>query len=834
MGVIQRFRAGAVLALLTIIGAALLYWPLPALGIATDPATGIVLVVEADSPAARGGLRPGDQIIRIYDYPWAAIDSRLLLVPLPWRAGTPSPVQVQRDNTTVALTFSAGRPDLALQVDKALRTLVALVCWGTGFLLGTSPQTVNRRLQWAAWFWVLLGGALGLYQLVQIVSYPLQVAVLWLLSTILAPAVVMMHVWYPSRPVSSATFRRAQRGWLLAMGLMQALFLGLVALGRTTTGILALLDTGTLLVFLVSFILSAAMLWRAYRDTTIAHIRRQIRLIAVACLIVASGWAILILGEVVAPQLIAPIPPVTLTVIVAVIPLAYLFGGISADLLRVDLIARRMVIHAGSVVAILTLLAAVTQLGLLTPTPTLVAIIVLAAYQPAYRLLRRLDAFLITQERPYEVLSQTTAQLGSTLEASQLAEIVSTGLRATFRDPPVAIYIRRDRNDVALELITARRVRLPQATTTALLDQVFHHPEALLPIGAVQQRLDQQPLDDTAAALVFAPATSLWGVIQHAQGDVLGLVVLGPRGDQDPYRSGDLREIQRLLSAAALAFTNSASYEQQVQAQQLIRRLYRHLQQAQDQTASAIAREIHDEVLNVNVRLNIVSLERLIRQAQVTHTAIRNELQALLESEQTTGTLLRLICEQLRPADSDDPMGLAASLRRTVEQAGAGWAGQVRVQVERPPVAVGRQVHRELVLIAREAVMNAVKHAAASEIVVALRFPAQADEPILLTIRDNGRTAQAISPKAGHLGLHFMRESADAIGATITWQLLETGGMAVVVSAPNDGRAETELMTLPDSWRDEEDGLYVDDEALETMTVMDDTRPCDASEGDPA
>lgn len=805
MGVVFRFRAGAALALLAIVGAAMLYWPLPELGIATDPATGTVLAVTEGSPAARGGLLPGDQITRIYDYKWAAIDTRLLLVPLPWHAGTQTPVQVRRGDATLDLMLSAGRPELALQIDKALRTIVALVCWATGFLLGISPHAVNRRLESAAWFWVLLGGALGLYELVQIVSYPLTVVVLWALSTVLAPAAVMMHVWYPSRPIAGDVVRRAQRWWLLAIALLQGAFVSLAIFGRTTTGLLALLDTGTTLVYLGSFIASAVLLWRAYRGTTIAHIKRQIRLIAGACLIVASAWAMLLLGEVIAPNLAARVPPVTLTAIAVIVPLAYLFGGISGDLLRADWLARRFVTSAGAVVAVLALLATGAELGLLTPTPLVVIIIVLIAYQPAYRLVKRLTTRWSTSDHPYEILNQTAARLGSTLEADRLAEVIVYGLRATFQDPPVAIYIRRDPDGAALELVTARRLGLPRVITAALLKHAFEHGETMLSIGAVQQRLALQTLESNDAALVFAPLVSLWGHISHAKGDTLGLIVLGPRGDLDPYRPEDVRELERLLSAAGLAFTNSASYEQQVRAQQLIRRLYRHLKQAQDQTAAAIAREIHDEVLTVNVRLNVDALERLVNQARIFAPQLCGELEELLESEQTTGTLLRLICLKLRPAASDDPLGLATSVRRSVGQVAASWQGRVRFQMERPPVPVDRQVHRELVLIAREAVANAIKHAAATEIVVTLRFPAQTKEPIELTIRDNGTTRQQVTPKAGHLGLHFMHESADSIGATISWNLLEEGGTVVRVITPIADRQDKDLILLPDGERDDDD-----------------------------
>lgn len=211
MRLINRFRAGAATTLLAIIVAVWLYWPLPDLGFGADPATGLVFAVAPNSAAALGGLLVGDRIVSIYDYPLSAINTRVLLVPLPWREGMTSPLQVQRNGTLLNLTLRPGRPSLALQIDKAVRALVALTCWATGLLLATSPQAANRRRQWAAWYWMILGAALGLLLLVQIVSELLTVAVLWLLCTALAPAAVVMHVWYPSRPVPAAIEQRTRR-----------------------------------------------------------------------------------------------------------------------------------------------------------------------------------------------------------------------------------------------------------------------------------------------------------------------------------------------------------------------------------------------------------------------------------------------------------------------------------------------------------------------------------------------------------------------------------------------------------------------------------------------
>jgi signal transduction histidine kinase len=321
----------------------------------------------------------------------------------------------------------------------------------------------------------------------------------------------------------------------------------------------------------------------------------------------------------------------------------------------------------------------------------------------------------------------------------------------------------------------------------------------LLSSGTIQQRAEQLQLESNSEQLVFASSVSLWGVIRNTQGKPIGLLLLGPRGDHDPYRAQDLRELGRLLSAAALAFTNSASFEQLARAWRLIRSLYHRVQQIQDQTAFRISRELHHEV-NAGVRLNIAALERLISRAAEAAPELVHELEELLKDEQSVSELIRLVCEDLVPVDPRVPMGFTASVDKTAEKATANWKGRWRVVVERPPVAVPSHVQRELLSITREAITNAVKHANADEIVVELQFPLQPDEPLRLSIRDNGSLQQEVEPKAGHLGLHFMQESADAIGATITWLVRETGGTEVQVVAPRNGRPEQEEDAALDEW----------------------------------
>ena len=93
--------------------------------------------------------------------------------------------------------------------------------------------------------------------------------------------------------------------------------------------------------FLVGLIGSGVLLYHAYQRTTIEHLRRQIRLIAMSCFFVAIAWLLLY----VIPSFIggeALIADHWVDLIAGAVPLAYLVGGVAPDLYRVDRVVMRL------------------------------------------------------------------------------------------------------------------------------------------------------------------------------------------------------------------------------------------------------------------------------------------------------------------------------------------------------------------------------------------------------------------------------------------------------------------------------------------------------------
>jgi signal transduction histidine kinase len=95
------------------------------------------------------------------------------------------------------------------------------------------------------------------------------------------------------------------------------------------------------------------------------------------------------------------------------------------------------------------------------------------------------------------------------------------------------------------------------------------------------------------------------------------------------------------------------------------------------------------------------------------------------------------------------------------------------------PIAPGAVHH--LVCIGQEAVTNAMRHADASAIQIALRYES---DSLSLSIRDNGRGFQTSSSaiRTGHFGIPVMEERARKLGGTLRLNSAEGSGTEVAVT----------------------------------------------------
>ncbi|PDV96821.1 hypothetical protein [Candidatus Chloroploca asiatica] len=779
------FRLVALVLLLGMLTALVLRAPIPSLGLIIDLPTGEVVLVQADSPADQAGAMPGDLVHTIYAYPWSATNYRLFLLPLPWLPGTPTPITVERAGQVVALTLQAGLPTWSEHATTLAHTLLALCCWGTGYFIGTSPRATERPLQWVAWFWVVLGFTLGVFPLLSITSYVLSVALLWVQGTVLAPSAVALHAWYPTRP-RPVERKRYVWPWLLAtIVLLQLGGLVLLSMTASLTEAYLVLQRLVWLLFLGAFLGSLVLLIHAYQTTLMAHVRRQIRIIGAGCLLALSwGLLLLLLTGILASHGMF-VPNGTFTLGTAVIPLAYLLSGVSADLMRPDQVLRRVVTYALAAVSALTLVVLLTMYALIPATPLVVLILAVALFVPCRQIFQH--ALNSTGDEPNaHHLRQMTAELATILEPNLLVTTLADGLGRALHDPPLAIYVRRDGSDGPLTCLVKRSFVGPEVLDPTSLAPLTRQPQALLPLTEVQRLL---PPSDTACPelteLLFHEALVLGGLIQRVDGVLLGLVLLGPRGDRDPYRPHDHQALAQVMAGASLALTNSLNYHEQVHARALIQQLYEHSQQTAEVTTTRIAHAIHTDILGTHLRLNIMDLQRLVDDPVA--TPVHAQVSTVLEREHHMNQALRRLCEAIDVLSSLEPMGLTLSLRKCTDLVRPSWHGDLTFTSDGEPVPVSERVHRALVHITREALVNAWKHAVeATCIGVSLRFPEPNHPSLMVRIYDNGRHPAVVVARPGHLGIQHMREAARTIDATITWDHPPGGGTVVVVVVPHE------------------------------------------------
>jgi signal transduction histidine kinase len=268
-----------------------------------------------------------------------------------------------------------------------------------------------------------------------------------------------------------------------------------------------------------------------------------------------------------------------------------------------------------------------------------------------------------------------------------------------------------------------------------------------LPPGlyAVAQGIDPVMLDDLEQGLNYR---SRWGLYcpMRARDEVVGvLCVEGAAGARPGPK--DRRRIGDLARAAALAIDNA-------------RWLERIHTLGMEQERTRLARELHDHIGQSVVYLGF-ELDRLValnhgRAVQADLLDLRGDLRDLVE--ELRDMLVDLRCDV---SESQDVAGVLQSFLERVNK-------RNRVEVTLVAEAAGRMplpVEREVWRVAREAVMNAERHARASH--VSILWLCNGDGALLEVADDGvGLPAGKTSGESGY-GLVGMRERADSIGAQL-------------------------------------------------------------------
>jgi PAS domain S-box-containing protein len=193
--------------------------------------------------------------------------------------------------------------------------------------------------------------------------------------------------------------------------------------------------------------------------------------------------------------------------------------------------------------------------------------------------------------------------------------------------------------------------------------------------------------------------------------------------------------------------------------------LSRRVLTVQEEERRAVARELHDELGQVltAVRLNLQTLRR--RSADATLGPVFEDGLALLE---TAIAEVRALSTRLRPTILDD-LGLEAALRSHLERSSVRAELALDTDIRLPGRRLDPAVETACFRIVQEAMTNALRHAEASHLAVALRV---VNGELVLSVRDDGRgfdlaAAAGRAARGESAGLSGMEERAQLAGGRL-------------------------------------------------------------------
>ncbi|MGF6935628.1 two-component system NarL family sensor kinase [Paraburkholderia sp. UCT70] len=210
----------------------------------------------------------------------------------------------------------------------------------------------------------------------------------------------------------------------------------------------------------------------------------------------------------------------------------------------------------------------------------------------------------------------------------------------------------------------------------------------------------------------------------------------------------------------------------------------KYLMIGQQRERQRLAADLHDglgQALTL-IKLMVEDARMRLRRGQAEDGAQKLDA-TVLQIRETIGEM-RQICGELRPL-ALERLGLAAALStlcRRVERSAEGLAVNFRCEVDDRDVP--DYLKADIFRVAQEALNNIVKHAAATEIRLALR---RIDTGVLLTIQDNGTgydTRPLSSEDIGStgLGLAGMQHRVESQGGFLAVHSSDTSGTLVSAS----------------------------------------------------
>lgn len=267
--------------------------------------------------------------------------------------------------------------------------------------------------------------------------------------------------------------------------------------------------------------------------------------------------------------------------------------------------------------------------------------------------------------------------------------------------------------------------------------------------------------------------------IMDSAGFVLGSFACYFSTPREPSEA-DRQMTDSTVQIASIAMTKAREERRLREKTSQLQQMGDKLREAEELERQRLARELHDRV---GQNLSSLSMNLALLRHRIPKPHSPDLVRALDDSDgllrQTTNEV-RSVMAELRPAELDD-FGLLRALRFMAHAAADRAGFRVRIEGDESTAPLPLAVETGVFRIAREALTNVAKHAAAANVV--LRTHRSARE-FIFELQDDGRGFDSEEGATPGRGLRSLRERALALDAHLEIGLTAGGGTTLRLEIP--------------------------------------------------
>lgn len=268
--------------------------------------------------------------------------------------------------------------------------------------------------------------------------------------------------------------------------------------------------------------------------------------------------------------------------------------------------------------------------------------------------------------------------------------------------------------------------------------------------------------------MVRVQAKSLWGVPLKADGQTIGVMVIGfPK----PYEwLPTERELMRAIGdRTGLAIERARMNDALREREQRIAELSGHLLRVQEEERKRISRELHDET---GQALMVIRLYLGMMETGITARNVRGKIRETVDVVDRTIEGIRRIIGKLSPLVLQE-LGLMAAIRKEAKDFARNTGVKARVLISEDVGRLAPGTEQAIYRVVQEALHNVAKHAQARNVTVHL---VRQEQLVQVVVEDDGIGIQARSSRDQSFGLAGIKE-----------RIAMLGGVSRVISAKGKG-----------------------------------------------